>query len=71
MHFSLFFPLSTVITPGYYTSNKHKKTLRGAEKKSGWLGTAGPRNNTGVSSLSFLSASGVQEWVLGKLAIQK
>ena len=38
MHFSLFFPLITVITSGYYTSNESKKTLRGGEKQSAWLG---------------------------------
>ena len=38
MQFSLFFPLSTVTTSGYYTSSKYKKMQRGGEKQSGWLG---------------------------------
>lgn len=62
MHFSLFFPLSTVITSGYYTSNKHRKTLRGGEKQSGWLGpqdqTATQRQVPRVSFPSPVSNSG-------------
>lgn len=33
MHFSLFWP-STSKSPGHYIKNKHKKTLKGKEKKA-------------------------------------
>lgn len=51
MYFSLFLPLSTVKSLGQDIENKHKKTLKGAEKKADPLGTVDPRTSTVVSSL--------------------
>lgn len=57
MQFFLFLLLSTTKSPNQYIYNKHKKSVKGKERKADWLGTSDLRKDLVVTSLGLLLAS--------------